>query len=36
VLSKAYRETERLFGSEIADRLFFHNPMKILNAVEEA
>lgn len=36
VLSKAYRETERLFGNEIADRLFFHNPMRILNAVEEA
>lgn len=36
VLSKAYRETERLFGNEVADRLFFHNQMRILNAVEEA
>jgi len=32
ILSKAYRETKREFGSDIADELFFTNPKKVAEA----
>jgi protein-tyrosine phosphatase len=33
VLSKAYEEVKKRFGSEQADTLFFHNPGKIVESV---
>ena len=35
VLSKAYDEVQRHFGKDLADKLFFNNPQKILDAVTE-
>jgi tyrosine-protein phosphatase YwqE len=35
ILSKAYREVKREFDVETADRLFFHNPRKILEEPDD-
>lgn len=36
ILSKAYREIARQFDRTVADRLFYHNPRKILDATVSA
>ncbi len=35
VLSRAYAEVQRKFGKDLAEKLFFKNPQRILESVTE-
>jgi protein-tyrosine phosphatase len=35
VLSRAYDEVQRQFGKDLAEKIFFQNPQKILDSITE-